>query len=588
MNTGPKRNRDDSEPSSRRSPKGGVQQSFIKLCADGDLHTLKQYFVDNPEAIQQLEKTYSPINAQTHEILEGFREAVVKNNLEVVEYFLSIPEIRSKINHVGNWPLRLAFLHNRLRSADRLLRDKGVEDSCTIPFILTNLSWAADNGRIGVFLRLLELPVAKEALVTKGLHLFEKSKLDVMYDFISMYSEQHSTRGIKLKEALDELTDEFIVKQLLLSLDVGMDAKADDLLIALEKLNFNENDALPPLDLNDANEDQFDKDNDDDQVEEVKRPGLKLHGVGKARADNVRAQLRTTLNASRITNSTSIGIGKKVLLDKLYGMLEEKTSELFTINEFQREFEIYDLPPEVDRRLYESFELRNMATNWRYSQANSEQKLCYAARWNVLPMIDSILRAEPDLIRGSLALATACLCSQEEAAMKLVNEYGADVNQAPKNAHKSPLCAAVWAGKTSLVRFLIGRGAVVNSSKGTFFNMTPLQECLFNMKDTLTGKIDSKYIPIFKLLLEHGADPTVNMPLYNISLQEYLQRLQGDPELIREAKEILAQANPSIQELTELMQGHGLDPNELDLLICSIGSMTLDDQEPGKKHRATK
>ncbi len=254
--------KNSSESSSSRSPKGGVQQSFIKLCADGDLGAIKQYFVENPDAIQQMEKTYSPNNAQTHEILEGFREAVVQNHLEVVEYLLSIPEIQSKIDHVGNWPLRLAFLHNRLRIADRLLRDKGVEDSCTDRFILTNLGWAADNGRIGVFLRLLELPVAKQALVTKGFYLFGKSKLDVMYDFISMYAGQHSTRGIKLKEALDVLTDEFIVKQLLLSLYVGMGAEADDLLIALEKLDFNKDDALPPLDFSDAMEEELSEEQD--------------------------------------------------------------------------------------------------------------------------------------------------------------------------------------------------------------------------------------------------------------------------------------------------------------------------------------
>ncbi len=324
-----------------------------------------------------------------------------------------------------------------------------------------------------------------------------------------------------------------------------------------------------------GDKEQFDRDSDDDQVEEGPRRGLKLNGVGKTRGDKVRDQMRTALNTTRIPFPNSMGIGKKALLDKLHAILESYNGPVYS-----------SLPPEVDRALYQPFELEGMAKNWHYSQSNSQEKLEFAARWNVLPMIDSILRAEPDLIRGSQALRFACLCGKEEAAIKLVNEYGADVNQEPKLFYDSnPLCSAVLAGNTNLVRFLIERGAAVNCNKGTYLSMTPLQQCLFRMKDTVTGKLDSKYIPIFKLLLEHGADPTVNMPLYHISLQEYLQRLQVDPELIREAKEILAQANPSIQELTKLMQGHGLEPSGLDMLICSIGTMTLDDQEPGKKPR---
>jgi hypothetical protein len=238
------------------------------------------------------------------------------------------------------------------------------------------------------------------------------------------------------------------------------------------------------------------------------------------------------------------------------------------------------LPPEVDINLHPAFQLKAMIINWKYSQANSEAKLCYAARFNVIPMIDNILRAEPDLILGSEALATACLGGNIEAAIKLVDDYGADVNEIFKNfCSDYPICYAVSSGKIALVKFLIDRGAKLNIQKGSYSEQTPLQVCLSSMKNLATGKLEAQYIPIFRLLLQHGADPTVNMPLWNISLEEHLQKIQGDPELLRQAQEILSQANPSMEELTGLMQKHGLEQSEFDLLLCSIGSLSLEEEK---------
>ena len=158
---------------------------------------------------------------------------------------------------------------------------------------------------------------------------------------------------------------------------------------------------------------------------------------------------------------------------------------------------------------------------------------------------------DPDCINYShdhgrdIPLQQACVVGNVAEVRRLVEEEGANVNNATTNG-PTPLSAAATWGRLSVVRYLVEQGADVDKARATCF--TPLYGAAFN-----------GFLMIVRYLVQQGADvnharATFYTPLYGAAIQGFLPVVQYLVE--KGADKDAASAQGATALLAAAQEGH--------------------------------
>lgn len=226
--------------------------------------------------------------------------------------------------------------------------------------------------------------------------------------------------------------------------------------------------------------------------------------------------------------------------------------------------------------LIEAYTPLRSASSQVLSTLTRSEALLHSARTNDIEAVRRILGAQPNLVNQTEVLAVAAFYGYEQIVKYLVEEAGANINDCI-NGYGTPLCCATSKAKGSLVEYLLANGAEVNlHNSGLFCRGTPLQVCLTEMKDAASEKLHPKYIPILGILIAHGANTDVSIPHSTLPSHDYIQSLEGNPELKEEALAILSSKKPSLDALTSLMSNLHLEGEvSVDGLLCAMSRLSL-------------
>jgi uncharacterized protein len=121
------------------------------------------------------------------------------------------------------------------------------------------------------------------------------------------------------------------------------------------------------------------------------------------------------------------------------------------------------------------------------------EKLVQAIRMKNLVEVEKLLKAN---VKVTPAILTLAIHLQNIKITKLLILHSADVNEPYEKSGDTPLMRAAWKGLDTVVKFLIEKGASVNSKNG--YGQTAL------ILAAMEGKLKAA-----KVLLENGADPNV-------------------------------------------------------------------------------
>ena len=243
-----------------------------------------------------------------------------------------------------------------------------------------------------------------------------------------------------------------------------------------------------------------------------------------------------------------------------------------------------DCPLEEGDAEIPDFRRRIMNVNWKYSYAKISKELCFAARWNRQAMLCRILDAHPELINQTEALSVACLGGHLPCVSILKKQYGEDVNRKPLGDADYPIFQAIFSGNVETVNFLLEQGATLEV-RSSIFNESPIQYCQRQMKNSATGKLVPKYIPIFKVLVDASADLNEPHPIFKQSPLEFAKKLEGNPEHLEEIRAILSQKPCSLEAIEVFMAGLALEGQaDMDLLLYTFAALST--FVPGEDARA--
>lgn len=205
----------------------------------------------------------------------------------------------------------------------------------------------------------------------------------------------------------------------------------------------------------------------------------------------------------------------------------------------------------------------DLTIDWQHSRTDITSELCFAARWGNAQQLCRILNNNPELANQTDVLLEACLCGKEEIVYLLVNEYNADVNKLPSNPYSyTPLAAATTQANANIVKLLLEKGARLDMLSGVL-DESPIELCERNLK--FTGRLDPKYIPIFKLLVDAGA---------KVVAPHMWFKFEANPQHVAEIQSILSNTESSLESLTNMMDKLELG-DDVDSLLYAFGSLSI-------------
>lgn len=255
----------------------------------------------------------------------------------------------------------------------------------------------------------------------------------------------------------------------------------------------------------------------------------------------------------------------------------EKTVSLSLIPAIRKEKKVkVDLPNDIIRPSNERT-FSSMVLNWQYSQQSAAAKLCYAARWGQIPMLQRLLAKCPEPVNRCEALTTACLYGNIEIVKILVNEYNADVNFKYQDEYPiyNAICNSNPLRRLEIIDFLIENGANIHHQSGSF-NETAIQTCLRYLNG-YSGKINADYIPVLKRLIDAGGKVHEPHSLSNCSLANiYAQKMAADPAIFKQIEDIISGGNAVDDGLASLMSRLQFQPNSMDSLLIAFAQLSTE------------